>query len=177
MCMSIHAFPQTPERFNWALLSPGWLHFSGTLAPRVLSGYSQWMIDFVHDVNVPYWDQALLSTSTQTQYCVFKLGDTYLKSWMTEFFEDFFSVCRWWNFKKTPSPSLRHGRSEKNIYYSLTETPPLLLLIVYELQYYVTMLVSLLLWHCACTRHFKRFAVQWLVCAVDQKQDWLGGWE
>ena len=37
------------------------------------------------------------------------------------------------------------------------------------------MLVSLLLWHCACTRHLKSLAVQWLVCAVDQKQDWLGG--
>ena len=41
------------------------------------------------------------------------------------------------------------------------------------------MLVSLLLWHCACTtvctRHLKSLAVQWLVCAVDQKHDWLGG--
>ena len=37
------------------------------------------------------------------------------------------------------------------------------------------MLVSLLLWNCACTRHLKNLAVQWLVCAVDQKQDWLGG--
>ena len=37
------------------------------------------------------------------------------------------------------------------------------------------MLVSLLLWHCACTRHLKRLAVQWPVCAVDQKQDLLVG--
>ena len=48
---------------------------------------------------------------------------------------------------------------------------------LWELKYYLTMLVSLLLWHCACTRHFKRLTVLCLVCAVDQKQDWLGGLE
>ena len=48
---------------------------------------------------------------------------------------------------------------------------------LWELQYCATMLVSLLLWHCACTRHFKRLTVLWLVCAVDQKQGWLGGLE
>ena len=57
---------------------------------------------------------------------------------------------------------------KKKICYSLTETLPLLLL--WELQYYVTMLVSLLLWHCACTRHLNRLAVQWPVCAVDPRQ-------
>ena len=80
--------------------------------------------------------------------------------------------------KNPTSSSLRQGWSEKKIHFLLTETTPLLLLIVYgELQYYITRLVSLLLWHRACIRHFKRLTVLWLVCAVDQKQDWLGGLE
>ena len=91
---------------------------------------------------------------------------------MTGIFEDFFSVRQVVELKKTPSPSPRHGRSEKKIYYLLTETPPLLLLIGYESLNTIS-----LGWSVCCygIMHLKRLAVQWLVYAVDQRQDWLGG--
>ena len=61
------------------------------------------------------------------------LGGTYLKSWMTEFFEDFFfSTVGGWIKKKHPHPHQGTEVVKKKIYYSLTETPPLLLLIGYE---------------------------------------------
>ena len=61
------------------------------------------------------------------------LGDTYLKSWMTEFFEDFFfSTVGGGIKKKHHHPHQGTEGAQKKSYDSLTETPPLLFLIVYE---------------------------------------------
>ena len=52
---------------------------------------------------------------------------------MTEFLKIFFQYGRWWNLKKKHHHP-HHGTegAKKKIYDSLTETPPLLFLIVYE---------------------------------------------
>ena len=75
------------------------------------------------------------------------LGDTYLKIWMTEFFEDFFfSAVGGWIKKKHPHPHQgTEGVKKKQLFIDWKNPLPNRL---WELKYYLTRLVSLLLWHC-----------------------------
>ena len=88
----------------------------------------------------------------------------------------------WQNFLKIFFFSTVGGGIKKNTIiltkaqreWEKTSPPLLLLLIVYESFHTMSLSWSV----CCCgTRHLKRLAVQWPVCAVDQKQDRLSGWE
>ena len=117
-------------------------------------------------------------------HCQLALGDTYfekayLKSWMTEFFKDFFFQRVGGGIKKTPSSPLRHGRSEKKISYSLAKTLPSLLIADFAATI-STSFMSLgwsvaLVMHQALQKACCMLILEVLVCVQWARKDRLGG--